>query len=235
MKNIKRRAAALVGSVALLGGAAWMAAGTTGAYFSDTHNGSVSGTVGSIKVSVKGNGTGTDGQDLSFSNLLPGQAQSVTLQYGNTGRNAEDVYITFPNATALSALDDLGRYGEVHITANGNHIFDSANLSDAGNPADYSNATPISRWPLLSQYKVASNVQPGQYGTVTFSFNYSTGLSNASNIDAITGPAFNTYPAADGQTYTNASDGTGSGLPYAIVATQVGVIPGATGYPTPSN
>lgn len=240
MKNIKRRVVALTASVALLGGAAWVAAGTTGAYFSDTHSGSVSGTIGSIKVSVTGNGTGTDGTNLNFSNLLPGEAQTVTLKYGNTGRNTEDVYITFPNATALSALDNLGRYGEVHISANGSPIFDSANLSDAGDPAAYSNATPISRWPLMSQYKIASNVTPGQYGTVTFSFNYSTGLSGDdgvaptglnANVAGATGPVFNAYPVA-GQKTVNAADGTGSGLPYQIVATQPGIAPGTTGYPS---
>lgn len=226
MKNIKRRVVALTASVALLGGAAWVAAGTTGAYFSDSHPGSVSGTVGSIKVDVTGNGTGTNGTNLNFTNLLPGEAQTVTLKYGNTGRNTEDVYITFPNATALSALNNLGHYGEVHLSANGTALFDSANIKDSSNSCGAFHPENDGCWPLASSYKVASNVTPGQYGTVTFSFEYASKLSNAANIDGATGPVFNTYPIA-GQTTTNQGDGSGSGLPYAIVATQPGVTPGS--------
>jgi hypothetical protein len=49
LSSLKIKGAAIAVSVALLGGTAWLAAGSTGAYFSDTHTGTISGTVGSIR------------------------------------------------------------------------------------------------------------------------------------------------------------------------------------------
>ncbi len=221
-KNIKRRVVALVGSVALLGGAAWMAAGSTGAYFSDTQSGTVSGSVGSIHVVTSG-GSGADNADLSFTNLLPGASQTVSVNYTNTGKSAEDVYITFPNATALSALNSLGTYGEAHLSASGTPLFDSANLNDRARTCGP--FSPSGCWPLLSQYKVASNVSPGDTGSVSFSFAYASKLKGQTSATA-PAAAWNSYPVA-GQVTTVNSDGSGSGLPFTIVATQPGITPGA--------
>ena len=43
LSNVKSRGLALLATVALLGGTAWIASGTTGAYFSDTHTGAIGG------------------------------------------------------------------------------------------------------------------------------------------------------------------------------------------------
>jgi hypothetical protein len=216
LNSLKIKGAAIAASVALLGGTAWLAAGSTGAYFSDTHTGSITGTVGSIKVTPYGGG-GANGTDLAFTNLLPGVPQTVTEDYQNTGANAEDVYIVFPNATALSALNNLGTYGEAHLSANGTPLFDSANLNDRVTTCGP--LSPSGCWPLASQYLIASNLAPGAAGTVSFTFNYASKLTG-------NGPAaWNTYPVA-GQYTVKAADGTGSGLPYEIVATQPGVTPG---------
>jgi len=61
------------------GGTALVASGETGAYFSQTVPGSISGTVGSIHI------TPSTSTDLSFSNLLPGAPQTVTVHFENTG------------------------------------------------------------------------------------------------------------------------------------------------------
>ena len=90
LKSVKSRGLALLATVALLGGTAWVATATTGAYFSDTHTGSISGTVGSIKVTPSGGG-GAEHMNLSFTNMLPGDPQTVTVNYKNTGLNPEDV------------------------------------------------------------------------------------------------------------------------------------------------
>lgn len=217
LKILKNRAVALVASVGLLGGVAWVAAGTTGAYFSDTHQGDIDGTIGSIHASVSG-GDGADATNLHFTNMLPGTPQTVTVNYQNTGANNEDVYIVFNDATALSALNTLGTYGEVHLAANGNHVFDSANLNDRSSTCGAFD--PAGCWPLEAQYKVASNVAPGDSGKVSFTFNFSGKIQNPD----FEGGAWNSYPVT-GQT-TN-SGTTGTGLPYEIVATQVGVTPGA--------
>jgi hypothetical protein len=221
LKSLKFKGAALAVSVALLGGTAWLAAGATGAYFSDTHTGAISGTVGSIRVTPYG-GAGSDGTDLAFTNMLPGVPQTVTVKYQNTGANTEDVYIVFDNATALSALNSLGRYGEAHLSANGNALFDSANLNDrlATCVVFAPGGSPTNCWPMKAQYLAASNVAPGATGSVSFTFDYSGKTTTQ-------GPwAWNVYPQPDGQVTVNAADGAGSGLPYEIVATQHGVTPG---------
>jgi hypothetical protein len=192
------------------------ATGMTGAYFSDTHHGDITGNIGSIKVTPSG-GTGADGTDFTFANLLPGEPQTATIQFQNTGLNAEDVWLVFDNATALSALNNLGRYGEVHVS-NGHELFASTNLNDRITTCG--TLSPAGCWPLPSTIKVADGVAPGAGGYVKFSFNYAGKLSSP----AAEGQPFNVYPAPD-QFTVNTADGTGSGLPYEIVATQVGQTP----------
>ena len=222
---LKTRGVAFVATLALLGGTVWIAAGTTGAYFSDTHSGTISGTVGSILVTPSG-GTGAEHMNLSFDKLLPGEPQTVTVNYQNTGNSPEDVWIVFPNATALSALNNLGTYGEVHLAANGTEIFASKNLNQRVETCGTLSSSGC--WPLAKQYRVANNVAPGAAGTVSFTF----GLASKT----VTPPtAFNVYPATamawtishnnDDQYYISAADGQGAGLPYQIVATQRNVTP----------
>jgi len=192
------------------------ATGMTGAYFSDTQPGTISGNIGSIKVTTSGGG-GASGHDFTFANLLPGEPQTATIQFQNSGRNNQDVWLVFNNATALSALNNLGTYGEAHVS-NGHELFGSKNLNDRITTCG--TLSPTGCWPLPSQIKVADNVAPGAGGYVKFSFNYAGKLSNP----AAEGGPFNSYPVPDQYT-VNAADGSGSGLPYEIVATQVGQTP----------
>jgi len=234
-KSTKVKCAAIVGTIALLGGTAFVAAGSTGAYFSDTHTGAISGTIGSIRVTPSGGTTSSDGSqmDLAFNYLLPGDPQTVTLDYQNTGNDPEDVYIVFPNATALSALNSLGNYGTVHVSSAGTgavgDVFDSQNLNDNGTSCPIGStsvAHPIPCEPLPSQLLIATNVGPGAGGSFSFSFNYASALSTQPPVG--TTANWNTYPQG-GQTTVVTSDGSGSGLPYQIVATQPGITPGAVG------
>jgi len=217
LKSLKFKGAALAVSVALLGGTAWLAAGATGAYFSDTHPGTITGTIGAIRVTPYDGNNG--GMNLKFTNLLPGVSQTATVKYQNTGTDPEDVYIVFNNTTALNALNDLGSYGEVHLSAGQTPLFDSVNLDNHANcEGDYSPA-PGKCWPLAAQYKVASNVLPGVAGTISFSFNYASKMLSATSAD------WNPYPIASQTNYDPTVTG-GTGLPYEIVATQVGITPG---------
>jgi hypothetical protein len=194
------------------------ATGMTGAYFSDTAPGTITGNIGSIKVQASGGSGG--GTHFTFANLLPGDPQTATIQFQNTGRNAQDVWLVFNNATALSALNNLGTYGEVHVSNAQQELFASKNLNDnAGSCGPFSSTLP-GCWPLPGKIKVAGNLAPGAGSYVKFSFNYASKLSSP----AAEGTAFNAYPVADQYT-VNASDGSGSGLPYEIVATQVGQTP----------
>lgn len=246
--KIKTRVFTLVATMGLLGGTAFAASGSTGAYFSDSHSGTVSGSVGSITISPDSS------TYLSFSDLLPGTQQTVSLKYHNSGSSPQDVYLTFPNATALSALNNLGRYGHVYVSNDLGSgpvgVFNSYNLDDNstrcgafGNNPLTGSSSPCN--PVPNQIKVASNVAPGAYGTVSFTFEYASATtvpaSNSWNVYPLPGlggthldyPACVTAnPSGDctnNQFIVNSGDGSGSGLPYAIVATQVGISPSDTG------
>jgi hypothetical protein len=218
-------AVSVIALVALAG----MATSATGAYFSDTKAGAVNGTGGSIKVAAGANSDMGGGLNFSWSHMLPGEVYSATAYFQNSGDSAQDVYLTFPNLTALSALNNLGRYGAVKIFVNGSQVYYNDNLNDYDN-----NGTTG----VPSRILLASNVGPTGSGTVTFQFQYASQMTAGNG----TGFAFNNYPvAADplhidkrnaegfGQKTVIASDGSSSGLPFAIVATQHGILPGAAG------
>jgi hypothetical protein len=234
-QSVKVKCAAIVGTVGLLGATAFVASGQTGAYFSDTHTGAISGTIGSIRITPSGGTESSDGSfmDLAFSNMLPGDPQTVTVNYQNTGANTEDVYVVFPNATALSALNSLGSYGTVHLSSSGTgavgDVFDSANLNDNSVKCPVGSTStqyPTPCEPLPNTLLIASNVGPGVTGSFSFSFNYASKLSTQAPVGSTA--YWNSYPQA-GQITINQADGDGSGLPYQIVATQHGVTPGAVG------
>jgi hypothetical protein len=220
---------------AMAGALAIAASGTTGAYFSDTKTGGITGTVGSILVSTDGSfGTGANGLSFTFDNLMPGVAQSAVIKFKNTGTEAQDVYLTFPNVPALHALNNLGSFGEVHVVDGNNATwFESTNLSDnrpdaSGTCGEFRptvglTVVPLPCWPLPDTQKVASNVAPGASGQVTFSFNYSAKLGDANIAKArpasTGGGVFNNYPSP-GAVGTDVGP-IGSGLPFNVVAVQV--------------
>jgi hypothetical protein len=200
-RNIKIGAfvASMAGTAALVGGAVV----GTGAYFEDSKTGNtITGTMGSIQIEGH-DGTGQNNLDAVFQNMLPGEAHSKTLRYSNTGLNNEDVYIQF-DPTALSALNDLGTYGEVHVSSNGTEIFGSKNLNDnypCGTPG---NPGVPDLCALPAQLKLADNVEPGHTGSFAFSFTPGAKFKNNQGM-----PVLN--------------------LPYTLVATQHGINPGQQG------
>jgi hypothetical protein len=232
-RGFKVKVLALVLSISVVIVLVAIATGATGAYFSDTKAGAATGTIGSVKVITSG-GTGIDGLDFNWANMLPGTVYSNTIHIQSTGTNSgEDLYMTFPNLTALSALNTLGKYGQVHISVNGTEIYANANLNDIPN-----NGTSG----LPAQILLAQNVGPTASITVVFTFEYATLMSTQEP-----GGVFNQYPITTGgtdsrytpaggapngngyQTYVNPTDGSGNGLPFQIVATQPGIAPGTVG------
>jgi hypothetical protein len=178
----------LLVALAVVGGLVVFAAHATGAYFSDSHNGTLGGTVGNIKLSTAGGIVGQDqGIDFAWNNMLPGVVYSAPMQVTNTSSsNAEDLYMVFPNLTALSALNQLGTYGAVTITVNGANVFQSTHLNDntvRGNTIGWGGALP-------SQLLLASNV-PANSGAVSviFKFEYAAKMTAQEP-----GGLFNQYP-----------------------------------------
>jgi hypothetical protein len=225
----KSKIARIAGFTVALGATASLvgfAATGTGAYFSDSAAGTIHGTVGSIHVSVSG-GNGNSSTDFAFDRLLPGTPQTVTISYTNTGNSPEDVFLTFPNATALSALNNLGTFGNVQVNDAGNSdVFDSTNLNDntpsCGPAGTVTAQNPIACKPLPKQLQVDNNLAPGASATASFSFGYPSKLHGQAPVG--TTGLWNTFPVS-GQFTTNTLDGNGNGLPFAIVATQVGQTP----------
>jgi len=225
-KALKIKLGALGASSLLLVGVAVAAIGLTGAYFSESKAGEIKGNLGSIHVATAG-GTGENGLEFDFKNLLPGEPQTATAKYTNTGKNHEAVWIVFNNAEALHSLNNLGHYGEVTIKSNGKAVFHSANLNDNQPPASgkcgkvlYSTDefSPSGCWPLKEKYRLAADVPPGAKGTMQFSFGYAAKLKTQPEEGAEA--SFNTYPPE-----VEPEDIVDSGLPYEIVATQVGQEP----------
>jgi hypothetical protein len=223
----KRLLAVAVSGLAAFGLVA-TATNLTGAYFSEAKGGNITGTVGAVHVDVYG-GSGPDHRNFSFTNLLPGEPQTITISYTNTGTGPEDIHLNFPNRQALHALNNLGSYGSLHIAdSSSGPVFDSANLQDGRTLADLTNSctnvfSPSGCWPLPSDVLVRTGLPAGASGSVKFTFAYDkklgdTGLSG--------GGVWNSFPS-DNPPYSQAygDDATGdpgAGLPYQVVATQAG-------------
>jgi hypothetical protein len=144
----KSRAVRVAGFVGALGASAALvgfAATGTGAYFSDSHTGSINASTGSVKVNIApGDG------NLNFTNLLPGAYQDQQISYQSTGTGNEDVWLVFPTtggsnpggnpSEAFTGYSGdgggggLGRYGHLAINAPAG-TFTSYNLNGR-NPSD---------------------------------------------------------------------------------------------------
>jgi len=217
LRRINPRIAIGIAAVLAAFGLLFNAVGHTGAYLEDAKPGGVTGTIGKVEISTTG-GAAINDPTFTWSNMLPGVYKSLTVKYKNTGTVPEDVYLTFPNLTALSALNSLGTYGEVHVSVNGTEIYANANLNDKPN-----NGTSG----LPAQLKLQEGLQVNHTGTFTFEFRYADKLGGVQGAatHSTGGGVFNHYPATDGQVTVRAGDGTGNGLPFAVAGVQEGHLP----------
>ena len=153
---------------------------------------------------------------------MPGEAQTATVNFTNTGKKAQDIYLTFPNRSALHALNNLGSFGEVTVANGGATLFHSTNLNDGRRASDTGDTcggfSETGCWPLPTKLKVATNVAPAASGSVTFSFSYPAKQTFGQDV------AFNVYPSFPEAFRLDAAD-SGKGLPVNVVAVQVGQQP----------
>jgi hypothetical protein len=206
------------------------AAGTTGAYFSETADGGITGNIGAVHLS-------TSNTTIAWANMMPGEPKTATVDFRNKGTGNQDFYVVFPNGPALHALNNLGGYGEVHVTGGktGNIValFDSANLQDGRTLANLGNScsgsTPTGCWPLPSKLKIAGNVAPDATGSFSFTFAYDGRLGEGTSGGV---GLFNAYPSITtlatpgSQAFgADAAGPSGNGLPFKVVAVQVGQQP----------
>jgi hypothetical protein len=203
------RIGGFIGSVGLTVGLVGAAVTGTGAYFSDAKGGNINGTMGSINVEGY-DGTGDDHLGMTFTDMLPGEAQTKTVRFGNTGHNAQDVWVVFDqaklgdhsSATDTGLVNDLGRFGEIRVKSSGTEIFQSANLNDdhATCPPGASDAEHPPCRELPHMLLLRENLAPGALGN--FEFMFRPGARFKNNQLA---------PVLD--------------LPYQLVATQHGITP----------
>jgi len=186
LRIFKLRSVALIATIALMGGTAFVASGATGAYFSDTNTGTITGSLGSIELDTSGGG-GADLLDFTLNGLLPGVPRTVTVGFSNVGISPQDVYLVLDSA-AVTTLNSFGGWATITVVrGDGTVIWDS------------SGPTPFSS-PML----VRGNIAPGSAGSFAATLTISPGV-----------------------TAPNLSPATVATVAYDMVATQVGIAPGA--------
>ncbi len=231
----KSRAVRVAGFVGALGASAALvgfAASSTGAYFTDSHTGTMQASTGTVKVATTPGDKGT----LNFTNLLPGQYQNQTISYQALGTGSEDIWLVFPTnpdgtlnpSEAFTGTPGdggphggggLGRYGHLAISAPAGS-FTSYNLSNAvahstdvcpidinGHGGSNAQAATTADYPSYCAPKdailLSSGLTYGQTGAATITFGFTPLLKD---------------PAAQGQALAPVAQ-------YKIVATQHGVRP----------
>src|SRR3974390_3463198 len=128
MRFIRTRRQRAVAFIAATGGAlalVGLAASTPGAYFTDVHAGAVTGTFGSVAVSVNGvavpagdTTSGSDNMDISWNHMLPGQDKTIPYSVTNTGSANESIWLAFDNSNGeWSNINQLGTYGHAAISS----------------------------------------------------------------------------------------------------------------------
>lgn len=116
LKSRMVRFAALLGVVAAMAGLIGAAVIGTGAYFTDSHGGQISGYNGTVAITTSG-GSGGDHLNFDFSGILPGApGKTASISVKNTGSATQDIYLVFSNDNEMwSAVNDLGQYGKFVI------------------------------------------------------------------------------------------------------------------------
>ena len=202
---------------------------TTGAYFTDSHNGTISASTGHLKVNVWNSaGTPVNDLSLSFSDLVPGvyTPTSFSYQTDSTGVK-EDLWLYFPAGPEYDAFTGyrdtstghdggLGRYGHFAVSVNGATMFSSYNMANRP-PND--TTTPVCTNANGDGIGHAWTNTPNQYCGVPEYIRLATNLASGSSGKVQV--TFGLTPKFVGPQDTS----LGTGVPFEIVATQAGISP----------
>jgi hypothetical protein len=188
----------------------------TGAYFTDSHDGSIKASTGVVHVNP------TSDLNLNFSGLLPGEFQTKTVTYTASGSGVEDIWLVFDDVTAdknfLSAVPapgpaPLGGYGHFALASDAGS-FTSWNLASGASPCytdanghggtnvEGTKASPVPFCPVPKAILLSNNLSSGDTGHADITFGFTKRLTGPQG-----GPL-------------------GEIAPYKIVATQDGILPG---------
>lgn len=211
---------ALCASAALVG----TSVAGTGAYFTDSHDGTIASSSGHLTLD------GVGQTNLNFANLMPGEDQTANIPYTvNVSSGKVDVWMVFDATsagyghftgaknTSYQGYTDggMGRYGHFQVGNNGAVAFRSHNLQIAANPADNCSdgTVPGTDGRGGSDVKSASNAECGVPAAIKLASNLSnTATGNVNIVFGLSGK----------QTQQDQTEWT---VGYKIVATQAGHAP----------
>lgn len=209
-KGFALRLGGFIGAAGVTAALVGTAVTGTGAYFSDSRTGTVTGSLGSITLST--GGSPTNDTTLAFTDMLPGEGKTQKVDFTNTGHNPQDVWVVFnqgdmgdgSHLTDTNLINDHGTYGEVLIKSSGVDKFWSNNLNDdaASCPPGAGAPGPVCN-PVPHMIKLAENLAPAASGNMEFTYTPAAKLKSSAQEN---GPAF-------------------APIDYAIVATQHGIAP----------
>lgn len=172
----------ILASLFVIGALLGVAVMSTGAYFTDSKPGAVTGNLGTVVVA-------TSGTAIDFANLLPGETQTRTVTVRNDGTGAEDIYLAFDNTnSAWSAVNDLGQYGKFVIAGktydNLNNGYDALTPGVPGTPIagefmpGYCSSVPRVGINYLPHVILLATLAPGQTWTFDVSFQFNACLTS---------------------------------------------------------
>jgi hypothetical protein len=187
----------------------------TGAYFTDSKDGSIKASTGLVQVNP------TSSLNLDFTKLLPGKFDTQTVTYTANGSGIEDIWLVFTDvaveANFLSGAPrlgpaPLGGFGHFALKSNAGS-FSSWNLASGASPCttddnghggsdvEGTKANPVPYCPVPKAILLSNNLRAGDtgYADITFGFTKRLVLGQNSPLGEI--------------------------APYKIVATQDGILP----------
>lgn len=201
------------------------AAGTTGAYFSDSHDGTINSSTGAVKVD-------TSDLSLNFAKQLPGVFQTQDVTFTARGSSTEDIWLVFPTSpeSATAYLNGkigtageepaLGRYGHFAVSSPAGS-FSSFNLTTAEVPSAADCGVNANGHGGSDVQAVAEKVGYPPYcpvpNAILLSDNLASGVTQTAKL------TFGYTTLLKEDAYQNSP--TGVVAPFRIVATQHGILP----------
>ncbi|HUX70319.1 MAG TPA: hypothetical protein VMV41_07405 [Cellulomonadaceae bacterium] len=223
-----------LGTAGLTAALVGIAVSGTGAYFTDSAAGTMSANSGHLTLSTIGSTA------LSFADLVPGTDKTDSVGYTVDTSGPSDVWLVFDPTTAgyqgftgakkstLVPEGGLGRYGHFAVSVNsGGALFQSYNLAldPVGTTAEPNGASGCSTDAYGhggSTQKATAAVPYPPYCGVPTAIKLSSGLTTGQGATVHL-----TFGLTGLQVQQNQTEWT---VPFTIVATQAGIMPGAANF-----
>jgi hypothetical protein len=220
----RRRLTAISGLILSLAAVIALSVASTGAYFTDSHPGQVTGTFGSVAINMDGSGSGPGNLQFNFAGMLPGQWKNATITATNTGSDTEDIYMVFTNANSVwSQVNTLGTYGEANVNgADYNNLNNNYVQGTPANPGQHNACgDPTPAVSYLPHVNYLGTLTAGQSANYTFGFRYTACISNNAlqNGPAFSNPLeFNIGAFQSGVAPADAHNGAGAVSPLTLAS-----------------